>query len=235
MEAGTHRDETAQSSKQKTSKQQQQKKQQPDASSLFCWCYLDLPNLCLQSPSRRWRSPLCSLAPPHPPSLFIVCGDYTSNLFSICSLFLVFLLCTYRSLCVKRMKGYMRSKPCSSVTGGFPSYWHCSPRQLIHRYLGGVSAHLLNACLVMVLASASETAEKVDAVCLFHKHISINSLHELISLVKCQLAHTVQPFGSQVEKLKQTAWHTAFARCLTLLNDWDLASIDIRMMNLMWL
>lgn len=63
----------------------------------------------------------------------------------------------------------------------------------------------------MVLASASETAENVDGVCLFHQHISINSLHELISLVKCQLAHTVQSddlnglFGSQVEKLKPTA------------------------------
>lgn len=70
----------------------------------------------------------------------------------------------------------------------------------------------------MVLASASETAEKVDAVCLFHQHISINSLHELISLVKCQLAHTVQSddlnglFGSQVEKLKPTARRTVVKR-----------------------
>lgn len=70
----------------------------------------------------------------------------------------------------------------------------------------------------MVLASTSEAAKKVDAVCLFHQNISINSLHELISLVKCPLAHTVQsddlngPFGSQVEKLKPTARRTVVKR-----------------------
>lgn len=64
----------------------------------------------------------------------------------------------------------MQSQPCSFVMAvSFlltlqPSSAH--PRS---------SSHLLNVHLVMVLASASETAEKVAAVCLFHKHISIKS------------------------------------------------------------
>lgn len=67
--------------------------------------------------------------------------------------------------------------------GRFRSLPH--PRQLIRRYLDAISSHLLNTCSLMVLESTSKTAEKVDAVCLFHKHISIKT-----AVAKFQLALT---------------------------------------------
>lgn len=131
-----------------------------------------LSNLCLQRPSRRWCSQLCSLAPTHPPGLFISCTDYTSNSFSICSLFLVF-CCALTGLC-ERDERCIPSKCCSSVMGGGSCLPTQQPPPAHPVIFGWCFIPFIKRVLADCLGKNIKTAEKVDAVC-FSKHININS------------------------------------------------------------
>lgn len=87
MRAGTRRDEMAPIQQAKNPQNKETRKKMVSI-SLFCRCCLDL---C--SPTSAFKAPAggdaLSSAPwlPQPPRLFIFCRDYTSNSFSICSLF----------------------------------------------------------------------------------------------------------------------------------------------------
>lgn len=183
MQVGTRRDETAQSST-------------PETQMLAAFFSAGAIWICALQPrpsKPQQEVTLSALLPgsstPSRP-LYLLQGLIS---FPIRSPSSVFLLCAYRPAC-ERDEGYLRS---ARRHGRFRSLPH--PRQLFQRYLDGISSHLLNTCSLMVLESTSKTAEKVEGVWLFHKHISIKTL-----VAKFQLAPTFrfdnlnQRFGSRV-------------------------------------
>lgn len=155
------------------SKKPQNNNKNDDASAHSCRCYLDL---C--SPTSAFKAPAggdaLSSAPwlLHTPPVFLSSAGITlQTYFPYAPCFCSFLLCAFTGLCVWRGWRVMCDQNLARLSRGGPFYWHCSPRLLIHGYLGGVSSHLLNACLVMVLASASENGWK-GRCCVF-----VSSIH----------------------------------------------------------
>lgn len=151
-------------------------KKKTDASSLFCRCYL---NLC--SPTSAFKAPAGGDALSSAPWLLDALPVSLSSAGITLQTYFPYAACFWSfalrlQVCVWRGWRVICDKNLARLSRGFRFYWRCNPHQLIHGYLDGILSHLLNVCLVMVLASTSETAEKVDIMCLFHKHMSINSL-----------------------------------------------------------
>lgn len=119
IEAGTHRDETAQSSKQKTPKQQQKKPTMlapVPAGAIWICAPQPLPSKPQQE---GMLSALLPGSSTRSQSFYRLQGLHFKLIFHMHPVFALFAVRFYRSVCVKRMKGYVRSKPCSSVTGGW--------------------------------------------------------------------------------------------------------------------
>lgn len=96
MQEGMRKDETAQSSKQK--KKQTDKKKH--ASSLFCWCYLDLcsPTSAFKAPKEVTLSAMLPGSYTPSPSLYLLRGLHFKLIFHMQPVFGL-LLCASRSVC----------------------------------------------------------------------------------------------------------------------------------------